>query len=451
MLVLIPIQFAAFGQQREPENDVATRILFIFDASQSMNGIWESDRKINIARRYLTKIIDSLENIHNIQMALRIYGHQKPVPPQDCSDTRLEVPFSDNNASSIRQKLKYLSPKGTTPIAYSLQQSQRDFPPCEDCRNIIILITDGVEACDGDPCEVSKELQKNGIILRPFVIGIGIDPNFEKTFSCVGNFYNTPQEDQFENVLGVVISRALNSTTAQVNLLDKTGMPTETDVPMTFFDNFSGKVKQNYIHTINYKGNPDTLVLDPLVTYDLIVHTIPPVRKDSIVLIPGKHNMIGIDAPQGFLNITSSSTAQYRDIQVIVKNRTTGETVNIQRMDETLKYLEGNYSLQILTLPVIHIENVIIEQSHTTTIEVPKPGIGNFLMSSPGYGSIFYETPDTLYRIYNFNPNRTRESIVLQPGNYRVIFRGKNVKNTLYTHVKRFVIKSGSSKKIVLH
>ncbi len=276
-----------------------TRILFVFDASQSMNGYWESDKKINIARRTLISIIDSLEQLDNVQMALRVYGHQSPVPPQDCNDTRLEVPFSKGNAPKIRQELRYLSPKGTTPIANTLTKSGQDFPDeCYDCRNIIILITDGIEACDGDPCAASYELQKRGVVLKPFVIGIGIDEGFKKTFDCIGHYYNAADEEKFSEVLGVVISQALNSTTAQVNLLDIKGLPTETNVNMTFSDQFSGKVIHNYIHTMNYRGIPDTIVLDHLVTYQLRVNSIPPVYVDSINVYVGKHTQIAAGCPQ---------------------------------------------------------------------------------------------------------------------------------------------------------
>ncbi len=195
ILILI-LSFCATYLQAQQKKSIppTSRILFVFDASQSMYGTWESGKKINIARNYLINIIDSLEQMDNIQMALRVYGHQSPVPPQDCSDTKLEVPFGQGSASQIRQRLRYLIPKGTTPIANSLEKSVNDFPPCDNCRNIIILITDGIEACDGDPCQASLNLQKKGIVLKPFIIGIGIDPNFEKTFECVGHFYNTPAE-----------------------------------------------------------------------------------------------------------------------------------------------------------------------------------------------------------------------------------------------------------------
>ena len=132
-----------------------------------MYGRWETGAKIDVAQRLMGQMLDSLQGIQeegNFQLALRVYGHQKPVPPQDCSDTRLEVPFSNGNIYKIKRVLKAIKPKGTTPIAGSLLKASDDFPPCEDCRNIVILITDGVEACDGDPCVVSKRLQQLSLI-----------------------------------------------------------------------------------------------------------------------------------------------------------------------------------------------------------------------------------------------------------------------------------------------
>jgi Ca-activated chloride channel family protein len=180
------IVFPSFSQrplEKEPPKPL-TRILFVFDASQSMYGRWQSDTKFNIASRLFVNILDSLKNIKNLSLALRVYGHQKQFPPQDCNDTRLEVPFAPDNIARMKHVIKSLIPKGTTPIAFSLQQSVNDFPPCDNCRNIVILITDGLEECGGDPCAVSHELQQKGIILKPFIIGIG--KNFKESFDCVG-------------------------------------------------------------------------------------------------------------------------------------------------------------------------------------------------------------------------------------------------------------------------
>jgi len=416
-----------------------------------MEGYWESDKKISIARNLLIDIIDSLQHLDNIQMALRVYGHQSPIPPQDCTDTKLEVPFGKRNASKIRQKLRFISPKGTTPIAYSLEQSEYDFPECSDCRNIIILITDGIEACDGDPCEVSQELQRKGIALKPFVIGIGIDPGFKKTFECVGNYYNAAKEEKFEEILNVVISQALNATTAQVNLLDIDGNPTETNVNMTFYDKYSGKMKHNYVHTINHKGNPDTIILDPLITYRMKVHTIPPIEVDNIKLTPGKHTLIAADAPQGFLILKSKGGIQYRNLEFIVRKAGNMNTLNMQKINVKQKYIIGHYSIELPILPRIIIDSIEIKQSHTTTIEIPRPGIVTLLMSSPGYSSLYVKKGNKLEWIYNNNNNVTNESITLQPGKYRVVYRSLNTKRAIYTISKSFEINSGSSIAIELY
>ncbi|MBP1668731.1 MAG: hypothetical protein H6Q21_1097, partial [Bacteroidetes bacterium] len=65
-LMLMP----AAGQTAKPKYiPPETRILFIFDASQSMAGKWEKESKISIAQKVLIHIIDSLENLENVQMA----------------------------------------------------------------------------------------------------------------------------------------------------------------------------------------------------------------------------------------------------------------------------------------------------------------------------------------------------------------------------------------------
>src|SRR5690606_29428295 len=111
-------------------------------------------------------------------------------------------------------------------------------------------------------------------LLKPFVIGIGLDPEFRATFECVGNYFDAADEKTFKNVLGVVISQAMNNTTAQINLLDENKLPTETDVPIAMYNRTSGQLAENFLHTLNYMGLPDTLHLDPLVTYNMTVFTI---------------------------------------------------------------------------------------------------------------------------------------------------------------------------------
>jgi Ca-activated chloride channel family protein len=412
-----------------------------------MYGRWESGTKIQVAQKLMSQMLDSLQAIQgesNFQLALRVYGHQKPVPPQDCSDTRLEVRFGPGNIAKIKSALKAINPMGTTPIAGSLMKSADDFPPCEDCRNIIILITDGIEACDGDPCIVSKKLQRQGIILKPFVIGIGMDENFKESFECVGTYYDASDENTFKNVLGVVISQALDNTTAQINLLDINGKPTETDVPIILYDHTSQKLRKSFVHTLNYKGQPDTLILDPLVTYDMVVHTVPPVRVDSIIIYPGTHTHIGASTPQGQLELKSNSRYN-NDVACIIKSQGKNKILHVQSFGSSQRYLSGTYDLEILTLPRIIQKGIKIDASATTTIAIPPPGMVTLKMGTSGYGSIFVERPDGYEWVTDINTNSEREVLQLQPGKYMVVFRSKYAQETAYSKTKEFKVSSGSS------
>ena len=69
-----------------------------------MLGRWQSGRKIDIAKQLLTNITDSLKDVKNLELGLRVYGHQRSFPPQDCDDTRLEINFIPSNVFADRLK-----------------------------------------------------------------------------------------------------------------------------------------------------------------------------------------------------------------------------------------------------------------------------------------------------------------------------------------------------------
>jgi Ca-activated chloride channel family protein len=427
-----------------------TRILFLFDASQSMFAKWQSDTKFEVAKKLLSEIIDSLQRIDNLELALRVYGHQKPYPPQDCDDTKLEIPFGRFNGYDIKRKLASLTPSGTTPIALSLEACGRDFPGRQG-RNIIILITDGIEECNGDPCAVSAALQKQGIVLKPFVIGLGMNKEFAREFECVGNYFDAAEEQSFKNILGVVISQALNNTSLQVNLLDIKGNPTETNVGMTLYDQHTGAIRYNFVHTMNAKGLPDTLRIDPLATYRLVVHTLPPVTLQNMKANPGKHTVVGVDAPQGSLFLKLEGSREYKDLRAIVRKKGSLQTLYAQAFNTTEKYIVGRYDLEVLTLPRMYIADVDISQSKTTTVEIPKPGIVTIIANNPGVSDLYVETDNRLEWIHSLDETLTRESVTLQPGKYRVIYRAKNARESIYTVDKEFRVTSGSSSTVTVY
>lgn len=438
LLILLLTSFYTSAQIKKQE----TRILFLLDASGSMLGQWEDNYKIDVAKEILTNLVDSLSGVSDITMALRVYGHQSHRAKQDCKDTKLEVPFSKNNSEEIINKLSEIKPKGTTPIAYSLTQAAGDFPD-NSTKNVIILITDGIEECGGDPCAVSMALQRRGVILKPFIIGLGINTSFRSKFDCVGRFFNAQSEKDFEHILNIVISQALNRTSAQVNLLDIHNNPTETDVNMTFYDADNGIIRYNLYHTMNALGLPDTIIIDPFTTYNIEVHTTPPVYKNNVTLDHGKHNIIPIKAPQGYLNLTINGITNYDKLSCIVRKPGSCDVVNVQDFNTSHKYIVGKYDLEILTLPRIEMNNVEIKQSETTKIQIPQPGKVSISTSQSMIGSIYIVKENKMVWVANTNPFVRREIMVLQPGEYTVVYRPKAAYRSYQTNQREFNISSG--------
>ena len=438
--------FTAIAQKKK---DPVNRILFVFDASQSMLGRWQSGRKIDIAKNLLSNMVDSLKDIENLEIGLRVYGHQKGYPPQHCDDTKLEINFLPAHlaAERMKAKLTMIRARGTTPIAYSLEEGAKDFP-LGDARNIVILITDGKEECGMDPCAVSRFYQREGIILKPFVIGVGLDNSWKKTFDCVGRYFDASKESDFTNILNIVISHVIDNTTAQVNLMDENGDPTETNVNITFYNDFTGVAKYNYIHTLNTYGNPDTMVIDPVLSYKVVAHTIPSVFVDSIILTAGKHTTIPLVTPQGSLKITMNTKQDY---SCIIRKSGKTNTLHVQETNTYEKYLVGKYDIEVLCLPRINFTDIEIKQNYESLLPIPQPGIVNIILPSKGYGGLYVFNGDSLEQIYYFKAKKIQHKLTLLPGNYKVIFRAESAKHYIYTNEKSFKLKSGQSELIKIY
>ena len=426
-----------------------TRILFLLDGSYSMNESFGNETKISAAREIISNLVDSLLNEPKVEMALRVYGHQYSLVDNNCDDTKLEVPFGAANAPYIRQTLADLHPRGVTPLAISLEQCAKDFPPDVNARNIVMLITDGSESCSGDPCAASLALQQQRIVLRPFVIGLNLDFAQQPAMECIGTFFNAKDPVSLNTALVEVVHRILSSTTVRINLLDVNGKPLETDVNMSFSDAWSGMSKYNFMHTLNYRGIPDTLSLDPVTDYDLVIHTTPPIRREHLHFTENKSDTLNIPAAQGFLRVELLGTTFNKNlnnkIKCMVRRAGTYETITVLDINSTAKLLTGRYDIEVLTLPRMQIENVEVVQSSTTTMQIPAPGAVNVSRSGPGYGGIFYADGNRLVKIYQFKENLTGELVGLQPGNYVVIYRSRLSKKSTDTVEKKITITGSQS------
>lgn len=434
---------AAFTQTKEVQKlPEKTRILFLVDGSGSMLDAWArpNQTKITVAKRIMTKLVDSLRHNDKLELALRIYGHRYPKEQNNCEDTRLEVPFKPKNHSLIINTLNEIKPKGVTPITYSLEQAAKDFPVGTGYRNILILITDGIESCGGDLCATSRELQKKGVFLRPYIIGLGT--RAEKSLECAGRYIDASTPDEFYRILNQAIESTMAKTTVSIELLDSRQQPTETNVNVSFINTYTGMPMYDFVHQRNAQGKTDTIQVDPVIEYDLVVNTVPAVIRKHIMLDIGKHNVIKIPAPQG--NITVQQEGR-KDFQAVVRQAKHSEILHTQSGGETFRYLTGPYEVETLTLPR-RIFEVEVEPNKTKTVYLPSPGVVNINTISTGYGSLYeIQNDGTQKWVCNLNDLKPRFSLTLLPGRYKVVFRVKHATGSKYTGFKYFSLKTGET------
>ncbi|MFZ6010627.1 MAG: vWA domain-containing protein [Bacteroidota bacterium] len=426
-------------QQKLPEK---TRILFVLDGSGSMNAVWEKEQsRMDAAKRILTRLVDSLRVNPNLELALRIYGHRFTRQANNCQDSHLEVPFAPKNHNAIVSKIKDVRPKGVTPITFSLLQASKDFPSQAGYRNILILITDGIESCGGDPCEVSLELQRKGVLLRPFIIGLGVEGG--KVLDCVGKYIDSENASAFNRILNQSIETTFAKTTVSVELLDGAGKPTETNVDISFLNSATKTSAYEFVHFRDKLGRPDSVQIDPVLPYDMVVNTVPPVIRRNIQIENGKHNVVVVSAPQG--NLIVRPEARGNAFSVMVREKGKSAILNPQRSGETCRYLEGEYEVETLTLPR-RIFAIAIEADKTKTITLPSTGLVNINTISPGYGSIFEVTEKGGSQwVCNLDESLSQHAYNLLPGTYKIAFRVKNAGGSKYTSVKTFDLKSGQT------
>ncbi len=163
------------------EETVSSHIELILDASGSMWSKLGNSTRIEAAREALGRIVDDLSARRGIAVGLRVYGHRT----NDCKDTKLEIPIGPLDGGKMKAFIAGIKPKGKTPIAYSLLEAAKDFDPAFEGSKIIILVTDGLESCSGDPCAAARELAEKGIVSKIHVVGFGMDKKSVNQLACI--------------------------------------------------------------------------------------------------------------------------------------------------------------------------------------------------------------------------------------------------------------------------
>ena len=145
------------------------RVILVLDASGSMWGKIGGNTKIDIAKEVVGKVVGKWKA--EDELGLVAYGHRKKGA---CDDIETLIEPGPLDAGAYMAAVKAISPKGKTPMTEAIRQAAEALKYTEK-KATVILVSDGIETCDPDPCAVADELEKAGVGLTVHTVGFGLD------------------------------------------------------------------------------------------------------------------------------------------------------------------------------------------------------------------------------------------------------------------------------------
>ncbi len=234
--------------EEQPQGVSNVYIEFILDASGSMlEELPDGALKRDAARNHLLENLKILRAEDHI--GLRAYGHRIPYTQtqESCRDVQLVAPVDVKQKAMIARWLQDFTTQGMTPIHRAVDLALQDFDTRAPGRiNNIVLISDGIETCGGDPCMLVERARTQGINFTIHVVGLNVDANTRTQLSCIakkggGIYYDTRSSTELKQALDSIeadirvnehiVSYADATATARPPTL--TPAPSATPIPPT--------------------------------------------------------------------------------------------------------------------------------------------------------------------------------------------------------------------------
>jgi Ca-activated chloride channel family protein len=184
----------------------ADKAIIILDGSGSMWAQIGGEARISIARETLNDVLKAVPD--DLELGFMTYGHREK---GSCEDIELLVEPATGTAGAISEAAAGINPKGKTPISAAVKMAAEDLRYTED-KATVILITDGLETCEADPCALASELEASGVDFTTHVVGFGLTDEEGAQVACLAE--NTGGT-YFQAGDGDALAKALTTTVAQ--------------------------------------------------------------------------------------------------------------------------------------------------------------------------------------------------------------------------------------------
>lgn len=163
--------------------DTQKNVMFVLDASNSMWGQIDGKPKIEIAKAVLKNLTTKMPA--GTKLGLIAYGHRFDRKLNDCDDMELMNPIGHFSAKEADNAFSFITPKGQTPIANTLKETAGWLQEQKGQDNTVVLISDGLESCDGDPCAAAKALNDAGVTTKIHVVGFDLSAEQRAKLECI--------------------------------------------------------------------------------------------------------------------------------------------------------------------------------------------------------------------------------------------------------------------------
>ncbi len=171
----------ATSAQEAPPTDTTEpqSVMMVLDGSGSMWGQIDGVAKIEIARDVIGDLLDGWSP--NLQLGVMAYGHREKGA---CSDIETLIDVGPVDRSAVMSKVNAINPKGKTPISASVRKAAEALKYTEE-KATVILVSDGLETCNADPCALASELEAAGVDFTTHVVGFDITEEEKAGLSCL--------------------------------------------------------------------------------------------------------------------------------------------------------------------------------------------------------------------------------------------------------------------------
>lgn len=337
--------------------DQPSPILFIYDASGSMWAQMGDKTKKDIASDVLATTIENLPDNQNI--GLIIYGHRKK---DDCDDIEYSVDLSNSSKVNITNAVRSLNPTGKTPLARSAGMAIKSLKETNS-KATIILITDGIESCDGDICKVISDAKAEGIEFKLHIVGFGLKDGDKEQLQCAahagdGKYYDADDAGGLGDVLTEATTETVDKPDGNFSVYAvKNGKPVDAWVKP---QNTATKKDLNGARTyrdtawVYLPAGKYDIEVKPLENTDIPGTTITVEMKEGEML----HRDVSFDG--GILEVSTTNNGEPWDAIVKMYDNKTGKVVANTRTYGRSKQMEVPAGSYKVTYSALNLEGLDI-------------------------------------------------------------------------------------------